>query len=109
MAKKQEEFQLVNKGKIFMGLCTGLAESYGINVWLVRIGMILVTSFIPYGQFGYLLLPFLFSYKDVNKKDEMGVKLKGAGLFIITVVVIAFLGINAFIYYWGMSDSGAWG
>ncbi|WP_288800170.1 FISUMP domain-containing protein, partial [uncultured Fibrobacter sp.] len=63
------DFYRIKEGKIFAGVCTGIADKYKINAWLVRV----ITVISGIGLIPYIVLAIILKYNDneiIEQKDS---------------------------------------
>ncbi len=60
----EKKLTRVKDGKIFMGVCSGIAKAYGKDPMIVRGLFILLTLFVGLGPIAYLILGFVLPEED---------------------------------------------
>lgn len=58
------------EGKIFAGICTGIAEYANLDVTIVRILWVLISLFAGCGLILYIICIFIIPIKPTNTKKE---------------------------------------
>ena len=61
--KKKKVFSCYSKDKILGGFCAGLADYFGLNVWLVRLAMLVLTFFSLTTVFFYFIAVIVSKWK----------------------------------------------
>ena len=64
----------VNEGKIFAGICTGIAEYANMDVTIVRVLWVAMSLFVGTGLILYIICIFIIPLKPENEKSNKSEK-----------------------------------
>lgn len=66
---KNKKLYRVNEGKIFAGICTGIAEYASLDVTIVRVLWVAMSLFVGAGLILYIICIFIIPLKPENEKN----------------------------------------
>lgn len=68
----QKKLYRVNEGKIFAGICTGIAEYANMDVTIVRVLWVALSLFVGAGLLLYIICIFIIPMKqDANSENKV--------------------------------------
>ena len=68
----QKKLYRVNEGKIFAGICTGIAEYANMDVTIVRVLWVALSLFVGAGLLLYIICIFIIPMKpDTNSENKV--------------------------------------